>query len=126
MARKASRPGIVDLHVGDRIRERRTLLGLTQTDVADAMGLSFQQIQKYESGGNRISAGRLFQIACLLDVDIDYFFEDLVAEDGETGTPIAYDPSLMREALAFVRAYNAIEDEDVRKGIFELTKALSE
>jgi len=89
MARKASRPGIVDLHVGDRIRERRTLLGLTQTDVADAMGLSFQQIQKYERGGNRISAGRLFQIACLLDVDIDYFFEDLVAEDGETGTPIA-------------------------------------
>lgn len=126
MVREASRPSIIDLHVGDRIRERRTLLGLTQTDVADAMGLSFQQIQKYERGGNRISAGRLFQLACLLDVDIDYFFEGADEKGSGTKASIAHDPHLMREALAFVQAYNAIEDEDVRKGIFELTKALSE
>ena len=67
----------VDVHVGVRVRLRRTLLGMTQTDLSDVLSLSYQQVQKYESGMNRISASRLFDLSRVLDVPVEYFFEDM-------------------------------------------------
>ncbi len=71
------RPSPVDVHVGEQVRQRRKLLGMTQTDLGDALGLTFQQVQKYERGANRISASRLCDLSRVLDVPIDYFFEDV-------------------------------------------------
>ena len=109
---------------------------MTQTDLGDALDLSFQQIQKYERGANRIGASRLLALARVLDVSIDYFFEDMPAEVA-TGSPapkgrgkakklpsFAPDPMVKRETLELVRAYYKIEDADVRKGVSQLIKAL--
>ncbi len=74
------KPHPVDIHVGARARMRRTLLGMTQTDLGDALGLTFQQVQKYENGNNRISASRLYDLYRVLDVPIEYFFEDMPPE----------------------------------------------
>ena len=71
------KPHPVDVHVGARVRLRRTLLGMTQTDLADALGLTFQQVQKYERGTNRISASRLYDMCRVLDVTVEFFFEDM-------------------------------------------------
>jgi transcriptional regulator with XRE-family HTH domain len=126
----------VDVHAGERVRLRRKLLGMTQTGLGDALGLSFQQVQKYERGVNRIGASRLLAIARVLDVSIEYFFEDMPPEVAAIPSatkgrgkakklPIA-EPDLMvkRETLVFVRAYYKIEDAEVRKGVYQLTKAM--
>ncbi len=73
-------PHPVDVHVGARVRVRRTLLGMTQTSLGEAIGLTFQQMQKYERGANRISASRLFDLSRLLDVPVEHFFEEMPAE----------------------------------------------
>ncbi len=70
----------VDVHVGARVRQRRTLLGMNQTKLGQAIGLTFQQVQKYERGTNRISASRLFELSQVLDVPIQYFFDDMPPE----------------------------------------------
>jgi len=75
-----SRSAPVDRHVGSRVRLRRTLLGMSQEQLGERAGLTFQHVQKYERGANRISAGRLFRIACALDVRVSYFFDDLPQE----------------------------------------------
>ena len=72
-------PNPIDVHVGARIRLRRTLLGISQTTLADAMGLTFQQVQKYESGANRVSSSRLYDAARILDVPLPYFFDEMAA-----------------------------------------------
>jgi len=130
-------PNPVDIHVGGRVRLRRTLLGFSQEKLGDAVGLTFQQIQKYERGANRIGASRLFQLSRILDVAISYFFEDLPAglkttegqvvqglreRDQKTLEP---DPLARRETLELVRAYYKIADPKVRKRLFELTKSLA-
>ncbi len=74
-------PRPVDIHVGARMRQRRTLLGMTQTTLADALGISFQQVQKYENGTNRIGASRLFDLSRVLDVPVEYFFDDMPTVD---------------------------------------------
>ena len=120
-------PNSVDAHVGARVRQRRTLLGMTQTDLGNAIGMSFQQVQKFENGKNRIGAGRLCDLARVLDVSIEYLFEDMPPEVA-TGSPVPKgrgkakklpryepDPMVKRETLALVRAYYKIEDEDVRQ-----------
>ena len=128
-------PSPVDVHVGARLRQRRTLLGMNQTKVADALGLTFQQVQKYENGSNRISASRLYALSGTLDVPVEYFFSDMptaVAASspslghGRAKKPPSYEHDLMgtRETLELVRAYYKIEDADVRKRLRELTKAL--
>ena len=128
-------PSPVDVHVGARMRQRRTLLGMTQTDLADALGMSFQQVQKYERGTNRIGSSRLFKLSQVLDVPIEYFFEGMpptVAAilpgkgRGKAKKPPRYepDPLVKRETLELVRAYHKIEDADVRKRVYELTKTL--
>ena len=130
------RPSPVDMHTGERVWQRRKLLGMTQTDLGDALGLTFQQVQKYERGANRIGAGRLYDLARVLDVSIDYFFEDMptavaaispaTKRRGKAKKLPGYEPDLLvkRETLELVRAYYEIEDAEVRKGVYQLTKAM--
>src|ERR1700734_248682 len=73
---RESRPSPIDIHVGSRIRLRRTLLGMSQEKLGDALGLTFQQVQKYERGTNRIGASRLYHLSRVLDVPVEFFFED--------------------------------------------------
>ena len=126
----------VDVHVGGRVKQRRKVLGLTQTNLGDAIGLTFQQVQKYERGANRIGAGRLYDLSRVLDVPINYFFEDMPPEvaaispatkrRGKAKKLPMDEPDLLvkRETLELVRAYYEIEDADVRKGVSQLTKAM--
>ncbi len=128
-------PSPVDVHVGARLRQRRTLLGMSQTALGDAIGLTFQQMQKYEKGSNRISASRLFALTRVLDVPIQYFFDDMSSEvaassptlgGGKAKKPPSYelDPMAKRETLQLVRAYYKITDPEIRKQLFEMTKTL--
>ncbi len=125
----------VDVHVGARLRVRRTLLGMSQTMLGEAIGLTFQQVQKYESGANRISASRLFDMSLILDLPIEYFFDDMptavaatppLVGGGKAKKPPSHEPDPMakRETLELVRAYYKISDPQVRKRLFEMTKAL--
>ena len=127
--------GPVDVHVGARLRQRRTLLGMTQTNLGDALGVSFQQMQKYERGMNRISASRLFDLSRVFDVPVEYFFDDMpnaVAASspaqggGKAKKPPSYEPDPMatRETLELVRAYYKISNPQIRKRLYEVTKAL--
>jgi transcriptional regulator with XRE-family HTH domain len=128
----------IDVHVGARLRARRTLLGLTQMALGDAMGLSFQLMQKYETGSNRISASRLYELSKLLDVDIGYFFDEMdPATKSESPAhlsrrkskrsprkpPKSEDPLLKRETLEFVRAYYRITDPAVRTHLRKLIQS---
>ncbi len=128
-------PNPVDVHVGARLRQRRTLLGMNQTKLGSSIGLTFQQVQKYEKGTNRISASRLYALSGTLDVPIEYFFSDMpnaVAASaptqggGRVKEPPSYeiDPVATRETMEFVRAYYEISDPRVRKRLFEMTKAM--
>ncbi len=128
-------PNPIDVHVGVRLRVRRTLLGMSQTTLGDAIGLTFQQMQKYEKGTNRISASRLFDMSLILDVPIEYFFDDMSSEvaassptlgGGRAKKPPSYEPDPMakRETLELVRAYYKIADPEIRKPLYELAKAL--
>jgi transcriptional regulator with XRE-family HTH domain len=130
-------PNPIDVHVGARIRLRRTLLGISQERLAEAIGLTFQQVQKYEKGANRVSSSRLYDLAQILDVPLSYFFEDMSA-GVSAQTPSALmkakrqpeidlgqDPMAKRETLEFVRAYYRIPDPAVRKCLADLTKAVA-
>ncbi len=128
-------PKPVDVHVGARLRVRRTLLGMTQTVLGEAIGLTFQQVQKYESGANRISASRLFDLSRLLDVPIQYFFDDMPTAvaatspalgGGKAKKPPSYEPNPMakRETMELVRAYYKITDPEIRKHLLAMTKTL--
>jgi transcriptional regulator with XRE-family HTH domain len=135
----SDKPNPIDVHVGRRLRLRRTLLGMSQERLGQLLGLTFQQIQKYERGVNRIGSSRLYELGQILDVPISFFFDDM-AQDG--GAPellapgLAEDPADFafdardlqlekRETLELVRAYNRIPDPAVRKRLFELAKALA-
>ncbi len=130
------RPNPIDVHVGSRVRLRRTLLGMSQEKLGDAIGLTFQQVQKYERGANRIGSSRLFDLSRVLDVPVSFFFDDMPAEIAESapghhselvGSPpdsYAADPLAKRETLEPVRAYYQIEEPSVRKRLFDLAKAL--
>jgi transcriptional regulator with XRE-family HTH domain len=129
-------PNPVDIHVGGRVRLRRTLLGLSQEKLGEAVGLTFQQIQKYERGANRIGASRLFEFSRILDVPVSFFFDDMSERIGgdmgqmawglgdQPQSPLDPDPLTRRETLELVRAYYRIGDPQVRKRLFELTKSL--
>jgi transcriptional regulator with XRE-family HTH domain len=126
----------VDMHVGARVRQRRVLQGMTQTVLANALGLTFQQVQKYELGTNRISASRLHDLSRVFDVPINYFFEDMPPEVatssqatkglGKAKKLPSYelDPMTTQETMSLVRAYYKIKDAGVRKRIYEMTKTL--
>lgn len=127
------RTNAVDGHVGQRIRQRRAILGLTQEKLAEALGLTFQQVQKYEKGVNRVGASRLFDLARVLEVPIGFFFEGLLPDDDAGGDSQADIPTmpmsdvgLKRETLDLIRAYNSIRDPIVRRRVYDLARALAE
>ena len=112
----------VDVHVGKRIRHRRWLLGITQQQLADSVGIKFQQIQKYETGMNRVSASRLWDISMTLDVPVSFFFEGLEgSEEALAGPDVLGD----REAVELLRAYYAMP-ETQRRRLFDLARVLGE
>lgn len=132
---KNNRAGLVDVYVGSRIRLRRTVLGLLQGGLADLLGITYQQIQKYESGVNRVGASRLFEMSCLLDVSVDYFFEaipEYLSEMPLPGHNLPSEPvfgehdsvSLRRDVLEWIDAFYQITDLSVRHRVFELIKSL--
>lgn len=135
-------PNPVDVHVGKRIRLRRTILKITQQQMADMLGLTFQQVQKYEKGMNRVGASRLWDISKVLEVPMGFFFEDMdtnVAQkspmmlnskwDGafnvEENHPFDADPMKKAETMELVRAYYKIPNRKIAKNIFDLMVALS-
>ena len=136
---RESRPSPIDVHVGTRIRLRRTLLGMSQERLGEALGLTFQQVQKYERGVNRVGASRLFDLSRVLDVPISFFFDDMpdalaanygtqparrVARFAEQQEGFGDDSLNRRETLELVRAYYRITDPSLRKRVFELIKSM--
>lgn len=117
----------VDVHVGKRIRHRRWMNGTTQQQLADAVGIKFQQIQKYETGVNRVSASRLWDIAHALDVPVTFFFEGFDQDQpaAESGSAMPTDILADKEALELLRSYYAIP-ENQRRRLFDLARVLSE
>ncbi len=123
----------VDVHVGKRVRHRRWMVGMTQQQLGEAVGIKFQQIQKYETGMNRVSASRLWDIAKAMDVDVRFFFEgieegvtDSAPEEGQTESPKMQGDLLAdKEALELVRSYYAIP-ENQRRRLFDLARALTD
>ena len=133
MKKPRPRANAIDAHVGCRVRTRRTLLGLNQTQLGEALGITYQQVQKYERGSNRIGASRLYHLSKILDVPVSYFYEDMPEELGEAPQP-AERPSReereldimhKRETLELVRAYYRIEDAEVRQRLRETIRALA-
>ena len=150
ISRKANRgrtpsgqPNPIDVHVGNRIRLRRTLLGLSQEKLASLLGLTFQQVQKYEKGMNRVGASRLWDISKVLEAPISFFYEDMdkdVAHQSprtfsindekqlylaEDGTDFSSDPMLREETIELVNAYYKIPNRKVAKNLFDLIVSLS-
>ena len=120
-------PNPIDIHVGNRIRMRRLLLGMNQETLANALGLTFQQVQKYEGGANRVSASRLSAMAEILNVPISYFFGDLRDEAEISPEDQQLRDQLQRpETIELIRMYYAIPDPNVRHHFLDMTKALAE
>jgi len=123
----------VDVHVGKRVRHRRWMVGMTQQQLGEAVGIKFQQIQKYETGMNRVSASRLWDISKAMDVDVRFFFEgieegvtDTAPEDLKTESPQMQGDLLAdKEALELVRSYYSIP-ENQRRRLFDLARALTD
>ncbi len=148
-AERESKPSPIDVHVGSRIRLRRTLMGMSQERLGEALGLTFQQVQKYERGVNRVGASRLFDLSKVLDVPVSFFFDDMPSALTETtggvvgarrswgfaeaqegfgaapATGSADDMLHRRETLELVRAYYRVTDPAVRKRVFDLIKSLA-
>jgi transcriptional regulator with XRE-family HTH domain len=125
-------PNPIDRHVGSRVRMRRMLAGVSQEKLGEALGLTFQQVQKYEKGSNRISASRLQQIAKMLDVPVAFFFEGAPTGDMPTGgfsdaASSAYVPDFMgsSEGVQLTKAFARIKDGKVRRRIIDLVEALA-
>ena len=133
--RKKGSATSIDEHVGSRLRQRRSVMGWSQEKLAESVNITFQQVQKYERGLNRISAGRLFEFSGVLNVPVGYFFEEmdtLSAQGGSQGFAESgqapYQPENIferKETIDLIRAYYAIEDEKVRKDLLKLIKSMS-
>ncbi len=129
-------PNPIDVHVGARVRLRRHLLGLTLQTLAKAVGVTYQQLQKYERGVNRIGASRLFNLSRVLDVPISFFFEDLSpaaagggrrrAKGLSKAPASALEPDTLskRETVELIRAYYRVKDPGLRKRVLDLLQAL--
>lgn len=132
-----STPDPIDVSIGSRLRQRRLSLGLSQPALAKTLGITFQQIQKYERGSNRIVASRLYRLAQVLRVPIQYFFQGLAepkaTQPASPGEPLDVtspervpDPLTRRDTLRLVRDYNRIEDAGIRRQICALVKSISD
>lgn len=133
----------VDVHVGFRLKSKRVILGISQEELGNAVGVTFQQIQKYERGLNRISSSRLYEFSCILGAEISYFFEDVDgplsagkdvkdSKHSESGSVLHEEEQFFehekfnnKEVLYLVRYYLEIKDLEIRKKIFSLIKSLS-
>jgi len=113
-------PDPIDIHVGSRIRTRRIYLDMRQEELARKLGLTFQQVQKYESGANRVSASRLWEIAAILRTSLAYFFPAKTGEDQASNYP--QDP----EGIELVRLYYQIADSGMRQQLFDTVKRVAE
>jgi transcriptional regulator with XRE-family HTH domain len=125
---KAKSTNAIDGYVGERVRLRRKLLGMSQASLADALGITFQQIQKYEKGINRIGASRLLRMAEVFGVPVGFFFENGAAVAVEGGIQLETDPVAVfmasKEGLALGKAFIAIEDPNVRNKLLALARSL--
>lgn len=120
-------PNPIDLHVGFRIRLRRKALGITQEKLAESLGLTFQQVQKYERAANRVSASKLWQVAQALSTSVAYFYEGLDPSDGSASAFAAASPAelmLSADGVELARLLGQIEHPDVRRQIVELVRSL--
>ncbi|MDJ0512262.1 MAG: helix-turn-helix domain-containing protein [Methyloceanibacter sp.] len=129
------KPNPIDAHVGSRVRLRRMLLGMSQERLGDSMGLTFQQVQKYEKGANRIGASRLYHISKILDVPVGFFFEDAPGIDDNPSMPGLSEPESetfileflnTREGLELNRAFTKISSARVRKSVVDLVRAIGD
>lgn len=131
---KKGRASSIDEYVGARLKQRRTLMGLSQEKLADAVGITFQQIQKYENGANRVSAGRLFEFSTILGVPINYFFEKIapkqdhgafgLAESEQAGFESQGDLIQKKETIDLIRTYYQIKNEDQRRDLLKMLKTM--
>jgi transcriptional regulator with XRE-family HTH domain len=134
MIENKKKPNPIDVHVGSRVRLRRNMLGMSQEKLGEALGITFQQIQKYEKGANRVGASRLQAIATTLNVPVSFFFEDAPGESGEvirglneeSSTAYVVDFLNSSEGLQLNRAFVKIADPKVRRKIIDLVKSLGE
>ena len=130
MPKKQANP--IDGQVGNRVRLRRMLVGMSQERLGEHLGLTFQQVQKYEKGVNRIGAGRLFQVAQILGVPISYFYEGVIEQSaesmrkGDATTPPVMEFLSSGEGLQLTLAFMRIKDSKVRKRVIDLVKSLAE
>lgn len=134
-------PNPVDIHVGQKLKARRTLVGMTQENLAEATGITFQQVQKYEKGRNRLSASRLFQFSRILDIPVAYFFDGFFSNDSSIGlqggfadndqerfegeVDTADDVMLQKETIDLVRTYYTITDDKLRKDFLKMLKQMA-
>jgi transcriptional regulator with XRE-family HTH domain len=125
-------PSPIDIHVGSRVRLRRTLLGFSQDKLGKSLGLTFQQIQKYERGVNRIGSSRLYSLSQILDVPVSFFFDDIPDEvsdkihkttKGQTAS-FELEKISSKETMKLLSNYYGIDDDSVRKSVFSLIKTL--
>ena len=128
MPKKQANP--IDVQVGNRVRIRRMLIGMSQERLGDLLGLTFQQVQKYEKGVNRIGAGRLFEVARILNVPVDFFYEGLAtnptpANETDSAPPVM-EFVTSGEGLQLSLAFMKIKDAKVRKRVLDLVKSLAE
>ena len=136
---KKGKAGSLDEHIGSRLKQRRSLLGMTQENLADSVGITFQQIQKYENGANRISAGRLYEFSHILDVPIGFFFENYLGQkailsgfadnDQENLSPdvlVEKDVLQEKETLELIRVYYSIKNPKLRKDLFNFVKSMAD
>ncbi len=134
--KKKGRANSVDENVGSKLRQRRSLLGLSQERLAEQLGITFQQIQKYENGANRISASRLYELSRVLDIPVSFFFENSVANEARQATGFAEseqegfegpeDVLQRKETLELIRVYYSIENPKLRKDLFKLVRSMAE
>lgn len=127
------RPNPIDIHVGSRIRLRRNILGISQEKLGESLGITFQQVQKYEKGTNRVGASRLQAIASILNAPVAFFFEGAPGEDGQAATGLAEEGSAYvtdflnsSEGIQLNRAFVRIHDPKVRRKVLDLVKVLAD
>jgi transcriptional regulator with XRE-family HTH domain len=133
MIENKKKPNPIDVHVGSRIRLRRNMLGMSQEKLGENLGITFQQIQKYEKGTNRVGASRLQAISTILNVPVSFFFEDAPGREGVEATGLAEDSTTYvvdflnsAEGIQLNRAFARISEPKVRRKIIDLVKALAQ
>ena len=129
----SANPNPIDIHVGQRVRLRRTLMGMSQEKLGDALGLTFQQVQIYDRGANRIGASRLFDLAKALQVPVGFFFDDLSSDPTHVDVDKVgdskgsnEDPMQQRETIELVRAYYRIANPTARRRLYELARSIAD